>query len=1064
MAHEHPSGVAGAWDRAPANPSWSRVVVREDRISQGAEINEAQTILQRQATRVGNMIARDGDRIDGADIAVIRDGPPATTGTIRLKAGVVYVRGDARPVPARDIASVELAGDVIVGVRLASEVITEAEDPDLLGLAPGTESEGEPGAARVSETLTWAIQGDGGEGDFFGIYLVRDGDVIDQAPPPALSGINQAIAVYDRDANGNYIVDGCRVTALGKTGSDQVFSIEQGTANIRGFKRTRFAATRFPVEEIADIETISAEPHTFEDGGSGTAVITLNRGPINGVTSVIVTKEVTETIVRGTPNNTSDALSNSGVTEIISVEQGATTYVETTDYLLSGDQIDWSPGGAEPAGGSSYDVTYRYLDAVTPDAVDNYTVTVSGGVTGTAVLVGYTWKLARIDLVCLNEFGEPVYLKGISVRDRPVAPGAPLSLLPLAEVRNTWVGKPGVLNDGVRAYPYVQIDRMYNKLFDALALIGEERLRRDIDSREPVAKRGVFVDPFENDRYRDAGEAQTAAVFSGSCQLAIDPVFVRPTLAAPVTLDYTEEVIVSQPLATSCFLINPYANFNPLPATLTLDPPVDFWTETATQWASAQTQVFGAGNESRTTTRDVLVDQREQQAEFLREINVAFTIEGFGAGEVLDSLTLDGVDVTPAGPPVADGSGEITGTFDIPANVTAGQKIAVATGQGGSTAEAVFVGQGTVNISVMQRVTTVERWQQWVFPQQGNEPPGGGGADPLAQTFAVPEARHILGLDLKFCAIGDTDNACLVELVTVDNGLPTREVLTSRIVPMTGVTVGDWVQVRFPMPVFLPADRQFAFVIKTDDADHALSVAQIGDFDPTAQEFVSAQPYTVGVLLSSSNAITWTPHQNADLTMRIVAAKFAPITKTVGLGTHNIANVSDLLVRAAVELPTPDATLRFEVERPSGEVIRLNPAQVFEFTSYVTETVEFRAVMTGTEKISPTLFPGVLLVLGTIQAAGTYVSRAFPMGTGIRLSVLVNTKIPNGATLTVEVDAADDNWTALTLDTSTPLNDGWVERVYEVDPYTAQDGRIRLSLTGGPGARPSLYDLRSVSI
>ncbi|MBL6431665.1 MAG: DUF4815 domain-containing protein [Alphaproteobacteria bacterium] len=44
-----------------------------------------------------------------------------------------------------------------------------------------------------------------------------------------------------------------------------------------------------------------------------------------------------------------------------------------------------------------------------------------------------------------------------------------------------------------------------------------------MDSREPVAKRGVFVDPFTSDRYRDGGIAQDAAVFEGSCQLAIDP-------------------------------------------------------------------------------------------------------------------------------------------------------------------------------------------------------------------------------------------------------------------------------------------------------------------------------------------------------------------------------------------------------------------------------------------------------------------------------------------------------------------------------------------------------------
>jgi hypothetical protein len=1063
MAHEHPSGVPAAFDRAPEHPSWARVVAREDKIAQAAEINEAQTIIERRTRRIGNMVAGDGDRTSGCDIAVIRDADPATTGTIHLTAGSAYIRGDVREVAAVSFEGVELEGDVIVGIRLTSTVITEEDDASLVGLQPGTEGEGEPGAARVAETAAWAIQGDDGEGDFFGVYLVRDGDVIDQTPPPSLSGINQAIAVYDRDANGSYIVSGCRVTALGKSGGDQVFSIEEGVANIFGFKRTRYSATRFPVLEEWDIETINAEPHTFADGGLGSVVLTLNRGPINAINSVIVTKQATQAVLRGAPNNTSDALAHSGVTEILSVTQGATTFVPTTDYRLSADKVDWSPAGAEPAGGSTYNVTYRYLDAVTPDEVGDYTIKVSGGVTGTAVLVGYSWKLPRIDLICLNDGGEPVYVKGISVRDRPVAPIAPLSLLKLAEITNAWVGAPGIVNNGVRAYPYTQIDKMYHRLFDALALLGEERLRRDIDSREPVAKRGVFVDPFENDRYRDAGEDQTAAVFDGSCQLAIDPTFIVPSISGPITLDWTGEVIVAQELATACMKINPYQNFVPLAAALKLDPPVDFWTESATAWTSPATQVFGRGNASRTTVEDVLVDQREEKAEFLREIDVSFVIEGFGAGEVLDSLTFDGIDVTPAGSPTADGDGEISGSFTIPANVPSGQKSVIAQGQGGSYAEAVFVGEGVINISVLQRVTTTEHWQ--TVTQQAQQQRGGpGGNDPLAQTFAIAEARHIAGVDLKFCGIGDRDNACLVELVNVENGLPTTDVITSKLLPMAAVVAGEWTQVRFNLPAFLVADRQYAIVVKTDDANHALSIAQLGDFDTDAQAYVSAQPYTVGVLLSSSNAITWTPHQDADLTFRLVAAKFNPTTKTVDLGSHDIANVSDLLVRAGVQLPTASTALRFEIERASGEVIKLDPDQVFEFTEYVTETVEFRAVLTGTEKVSPILFPGVLLILGEIRASGTYVSRAFPMGTAIRLAVIVNSKLPAGSTLKVEVDAADDDWTELDLETSTPLDDGWIERQFEIDPFTAIEGRLRLTLTGGPGARPSLYDLRGVSI
>src|SRR5690606_17036238 len=106
-------------------------------------------------------------------------------------------------------------------------------------------------------------------------------------------------------------------------------------------------------------------------------------------------------------------------------------------------------------------------------------------------------------------------------------------------------------------------------------------------------------------------------------------------------------------------------------------------------------------------------------------------------------LAFDGVDVTPAGPVTADGEGTIVGQFMIPANITAGQKRVAATGAGGSTAEALFVGQGRIEIRVMQRVTTVELSPPIdTGPQGADQSSGeGGSGDPLAQTVMLPQAR-----------------------------------------------------------------------------------------------------------------------------------------------------------------------------------------------------------------------------------------------------------------------------------------------------------------------------------
>ncbi|TIT29269.1 MAG: DUF4815 domain-containing protein, partial [Mesorhizobium sp.] len=356
-----------------------------------------------------------------------------------------------------------IVGDVVVGVRVLQTIITHEEDPTLLGLhEEAIVSYGEPGAAREVLTLAWGWDGDGEGGDLYRVYQLRDGFVVDQTPPPALSGFNQAISVYDYDAHENYIARGCRVTPLGLSAGKQWFSIEEGTANILGYKRTRNTATRFGQTEEPDILNIASEPHTFDDSGTGTAVILLNRTPINSVASVIITKEVTETIVRGGVANTTDLLGHTGVVSVSLVKQGATTYPSPASYTRNGDRIDWAPGGIEPAGGSSYDVTYRYLDAAVPSVVTPTGITVSGGVTGGNVFVSYNYNLPRHDLICLDRNGAVVYLKGIPAIEQPQPPAPPATLLPLCVVENDWFGTPAVINNGIRAYPFSTIDRMYN--------------------------------------------------------------------------------------------------------------------------------------------------------------------------------------------------------------------------------------------------------------------------------------------------------------------------------------------------------------------------------------------------------------------------------------------------------------------------------------------------------------------------------------------------------------------------------------------------------------------------
>ncbi|MFT0861758.1 DUF4815 domain-containing protein [Ancylobacter sp. G4_0304] len=1079
MAFEHPSNLPGAYDRhGHAGMDFASVVFREARFLTGADHNEAQSILRSRARRLGDMVARDGDRTAGAAVAV-----DVEAKRITLAAGMIYAVGDVRAVAERIIEVDSLDGDISIGIRIHTTYPTDDDVPELRGLEPGTLAEGEPAAAREVQTVTWSLLTLDEPGDYYQVYLCRGGTVLDQTAPSNLSQINQQIAAYDRGATGgNYVVRGCAVSAIGQVGATMQFSIAEGEANIYGYKRTRGSALRYAEPLAWDSVVVAAEPHTFDDAGSGSATIALNNGPIDTVSSILVTKQVTETLTRGTPANTADPLGQSGATTIVSVSQGGSPIA--SGWVLSGNAVNWAGAGPEPAVGSSYQVTYRYLDAVLPSTMTADTVTVAGGVTGSQVIVGYSYKLPRIDRICLNQFGEVVYLRGVSKR-RPRPPIEPETLLGLADVYNDWRGTPAIDNNAINAAHFAQFWRLWRSHIDLQDLVALERLKSDIDAREPVAKRGMFVDPLIDDTYRDAGEPQTAAVFGGSIQLAIDITLHPISMTGPVMLDYVPELAISQPIYTACEKINPYAVFAPLPAILSVEPNVDFWTETRTDWTSPETRSI-AGDSDRTTVTDELLGRRTEDLQFLRQITVAFTIRGFGPGETLEALVFDGLVLTPPGL-VADASGVVTGSFVIPANVVAGSKDVIVVGGSGATAWCEFVGQGEIDITTMRRVTTIETAPPVVVATPAPVPDTPAAeetlpqnivravrerrtqrdrvkGDPQAQSFVLDEARHILGVTFRMCAIGDRANGLMVDLVTMDNGDPTTDAQASVAIPMTGVDAGELVSAAWKMPIFTRGDDWRAFVIKTDDNEHSISVANLGEFDAVNQRWVSANPYTIGNRHSSSNAVSWDHHNGSDITFNLFVARFTAPTRTVVLGTVDLLDCSDLQIRATVEIPTAECALWFEVVRAGGAVIQLQPHETHEFTEYVTETVTIRAVLRGSEKVSPTLYPGVTVAAGKLRASGTYVTRAMELGTAIRHTTRIKTLLPAGSAVTVQIDKTDGIWAALPVGTDEVLPTGWRERSYTVDPITAFEGRIKLTLTGTPAARPALSDLRCVMI
>ena len=139
-----------------------------------------------------------------------------------------------------------------------------------------------------------------------------------------------------------------------------------------------------------------------------------------------------------------------------------------------------------------------------------------------------------------------------------------------------------VVNNAIHAVPMNELEAMKRGINDLYALVAQERLRNDANSREPTTKKGVFVDPFFDDDMRDQGIVQFAAIVNKKLILPINVEIIDIEKGKkPYLLPYELEPVLEQLLQTKSEKINPYQAFDPVPAKVTLMN-IDHWTEVTT--------------------------------------------------------------------------------------------------------------------------------------------------------------------------------------------------------------------------------------------------------------------------------------------------------------------------------------------------------------------------------------------------------------------------------------------------------------------------------------------------
>ena len=376
----------------------------------------------------------------------------------------------------------------------------------------------------------------------------------------------------------------------------------------------------------------------------------------------------------------------------------------------------------------------------------------------------------------------------------------------------------------------------------------------------------------------------------------------------------------------------------------------------------------------------------------------------------------------------ADRDGVANGSFTVPSGVPSGTVQVEVLGDQGSRGTGTYTAGGTITTEQRRIVNTV--YYRY---------------DPLAQTFTLSEGRHIAGVDLWFKKKGTS--RVLVQIRETTAGFPNQNIIAQASIKQSQISLTSYTRATF-RPIWLEPNVEY----------------ELGKYDEIHRRYVTAQAYQVGVLLSSSNASTWTAHQEMDLAFRLLACKFTENSLEVNLGNVATSRNTDLLVKSTIERVTSETDVEFSLTDTNGNTNTLSEDMPVSLREELSGDVSFKVKLKGSQKHSPVLYQGVQLMLGTQAETADYVTRAIPAGTNTTVRIVYDCYTPGNSQVKVYYQQPDSTWSLISLTEGSPIGDGEEEHTHILENYNQATVRIKLVLEGNVLYRPYVKNLRVTTV
>ena len=1090
------------YNQSPYNDDYDRdknyvqMLAVPGRAEQAREFTQQGSMMLDFIGRVGDSLYSDGHIISGCELVI-------QGGTANISAGRIWLEGLVRIVPGAELTITGL-GSEIIGAKISRSIVTEVEDSSLRDPAQGYENYGLEGAHRVKEEVVFTVNDD----QAAIVYRLQDGVLVNESAGDD-SGINEILARRTFDENGNYKVEGLELQDRAEQTEDRVhITLTAGKAYIRGYEVVKPYNTTVKLKKSTDVRQVLNEPKVFH---AGNLEYQLNNTPFCFVDQLTAIVEVTDQMSRGSIAGGIDYLTHTPVVSVEKVWNSEKEFIQGTDFQLTNDGIDWSLAGTDPEIGTTYYVKYRYNDNMVLDT----DFTVSLGEDGSSIIkfineskvpvdtttfvIDYYFYLYRVDMVLLDKNGDVTVLEGKSEIGRLVkAPNnGDNSLLPIGYV--TILPNSGK----IEIYNYYTTRMSQNDLYIIYRRLDDTDYNQAITDLEEEAiageaatdLKGVFTDGFIGVTKADLShpEYDCSIVIDGEyCTLPVNQgVYpVNPNISLVETIigkkgrlimcPYVDKKVLSQPIATTPFLVNPYAVYNPM-ALVELNPAVDNWIDTEVsvinKTRTNTTRVVRGGffraftetvNQNTTVTERVV---STEIIEFMRQNNVIVKGSNFTPYEdnIICKFDEKQIPLKPRGSTV---SGTVSGSvkvgsdgcfeasFTVPANTPCG-KVSVELSGATGTGMAVYEAQGTKQIIEREVLTTVT-----VRDVQ----------DPLAQSFQFSEDTVVTKVGLYFAA-KDPSKGIVVQIRNMVNGYPGNISYAQVAVPASQIIVSSdgtiETVVDLNQPVYCYADTQYAICILSDSNLYQAWTAVLGERDVLTGNYMTSQPYVAGVMFSSSNALTWTAHQAQDLKFDIYKAEYTADAEIIYDNVSEMDIVAIVLAISSVDYQNTGIEWFYRMSTSSSWI----PIEAFVDRELGTQAnnIQIKCVIHRGNGVSPIIAGDCINIIGiSYKSSGAYVSREVTCDeeyTRVRVILEANTAqkaVAAACNFEVYIQAADDEtnagWRKLVAPTKTPISETYDQYEYVLDSgISAKKYRVKVEMsTTNPVLQPRIRRLMSI--